>query len=39
LRLNESSQENSGQLNHQSNGQHQDSIRDELEAVLKILSR
>jgi len=40
LRLNESSQENSGQINHQrANGQHQDSIRDELEVVLKILSR
>jgi len=39
LRLNESSQENSVLGNHQSNGKHQDSIRDELQAVLKILSR
>jgi DNA-binding transcriptional MerR regulator len=41
LRLNESSQENSVQAHnqHRSNGQHQDSIRTELEAVLKILSK
>ena len=41
LRLNESSQENSVQVQtHQRvNGQHQDSIRTELEAVLKILSK
>ncbi len=39
LRLNESSQENSVLGHPQSNGKHQDSIRDELEAVLKILSR
>jgi DNA-binding transcriptional MerR regulator len=39
LRLNESSQENSVLGHHQSNGKHQDSIRDELQAVLKILSR
>ncbi len=39
LRLNESSQENSVLGHPQSNGKHQDLIRDELEAVLKILSR
>ena len=40
LRLNESSQENSGQIDHQrANGKYQDSIRDELQAVLKILSK
>ncbi len=39
LRLNESSQENSVLGHPQNNGKHQDSIRDELEAVLKILSR